>query len=111
MAKPSPLRYEAMQKLLGPGVQRSSTSTLVGSTLSPGESVNLLVPLGTDNKPLVVPSPDPLADRMDKARPRVSVEICLRSTLGECWTLRKDPGAKGTTVLTASCPAPSATDF
>ena len=103
--------HEALQKLLGPGVQRSSVSAMVGSTLSPGESINLLVPLGADNKPLVVPSSDPLVDLMDKARQRVSVEICFSSTLGECWTLRKDPWAKSTTVHTASCPAPSTDDF
>ncbi len=103
--------HEALQKLLGPGEQRSSVTALVGTTLSPGESINLLVPLGADNKPLAVFSSDPLTALMDKARQRVSVEICFSSTLGECWTLRKDPGARATTVKTASCPAPSADDF
>lgn len=103
--------HEALQKLLGSGVQRSSFSTLVGSTLSPGESINLLVPLNADNKPLVVPSADPLAELMDKARQRVSVEISFSSTLGECWTLRKDPGARGTTTYTGSCPEATADDF
>ena len=103
--------HEALQKILGPGAQRSSISTLVGTTLSPGESINLLVPLNSDNKPLVVPSSDPLTTLMDQARQRVSIEVCFSSTLGECWTLRKNPGAKGTTVSTASCPAPSASDF
>lgn len=103
--------HEALQKILGPGAQRSSVSSMVGSTLSPGESINLLVPLGADDKPLAVFSPDPLTALMDKARQRVSIEICYSSTLGECWTLRKDPGARGTTVRTASCPEPSADDF
>jgi hypothetical protein len=103
--------HEALQKLLGPGEHHASSSAMVGSVLSPGESVNILVPLGPDGKPLTIPFSSPLADQMNKARFRVSIEICFSSTLGEYWTFRKDQGANNNIVETSSCPAPSAEDF
>ena len=103
--------HAALQKLLGPGEHNAATNTLAGRVLSPGESVHLLVPLGADDKPLAMPSADPLAASMNKARYRVSLEVCFSSTLGECWTLRKDLHARGRTEEAVSCPAPSADDF
>ena len=101
----------ALQKLLGPGEHNSSINTMVGHVLSPGETMNVLVPLGADDKPLSMASHDPLYERMGKARFRVSIEVCFSSTLGECWTLREGRNASSVIVETSSCPAPSANDF
>ena len=103
--------HAALQKLLGPGEHNAATSTLAGRVLSPGETIHLLIPLGADNKPLTVPSAEPLATSMNKARFRVSMEVCFSSTLGECWTLRKGEHARASIEEVASCPAPSADDF
>ena len=103
--------HDALQKLLGPGEHRFSTSGMVGHVLSPGETMKILVPYGLDDKPMTPPFSERSADQMNKARFRVSVEICFSSTLGEYWTLRKDQEAKSTLTETAACPAPSADDF
>jgi hypothetical protein len=43
---------EALQKLLGPGVHRSSQSTINHHVLSAGESMDVLVPHDDENRPL-----------------------------------------------------------
>lgn len=103
--------HDALQKLLGPGEHYFSSSGMVGHVLSPGETINILVPYGPDDKPMSPPFSEPSAKQMNKARFRVSVEICFSSTLSDYWTLRKNGDARGTLTETAACPAPSTDDF
>ena len=58
---------DALQKLLGPGDHFYSDSTMVGRVLSPGESIDILIPDGLDGKRLAVGTSG-LADLMNKAR-------------------------------------------
>ena len=109
--QPVPNWHEALQKLLGPGIHHYSNSSMTGRVLSPGESINILVPYGSDDKPITPTTADPLGPQLEKARNRVAIEVCFSSTLGEHWTLRKEPEANGTIVETSVCPAPSVTDF
>ncbi len=109
--QPQPDWQEALQKLLGSGRHRFSFSTLTGRVLSPGESIDILVPQDSEGKPLTTNSSAPLAIQMDQARERVAVEVCFSSTLDECWTLRSGKNADGKTTETRTCPAPSLTDF
>ena len=102
--------HDALQKLLGPGDHFYSDSTLVGRVLSPGESINILIPDGLDGKRLGVGT-SALADLMNKARFRVSIEVCYGSTLGENWILRNDRGARNIVTEVSACPGLSADDF
>ncbi len=103
--------YGALQKLLGPGKHYYSSSTMNSRVLSPGETISILVPYGSDSRPLTPASSDPLGPQADKARNRVAVEICFSSTLGECWMLRTDQNTNSTTTAISSCPEPSVGDF
>lgn len=108
--QPVPNWEQALQKMLGPGKHNLSQSTITGHVLSPGESMNILVPHNPDATPLTFDRANPLYTQMNDARMRVGLEICYCSTLGECWTLHSD-ATRSSTVETSSCPAPSATSF
>jgi hypothetical protein len=47
---------------------------------------------------------------LNKERGRIAIEICYSSTLGDCWTLRRDPNSSTTTEM-ATCPDKSAITF
>lgn len=102
--------YEALQKLLGPGHHPFSESNMSGHVLSPGESMNILVPHDRDGSQLPFDKSNPLWQELDKDRARISVEICYCSTLDECWTLLSGPDGNST-IESHGCLAPSATSF
>lgn len=101
---------EALDKLVGPGKHHYSESDISGHVFAANESMDVFTPYDADRKPLTDRS-NPLWVTMNKARGRVSVEICYSSTLGECWTLHATGLTAGTTTEADRCPTPSATSF
>ena len=101
---------EVFEKLLGPGQYHGSESDMRGHVFSAGESMTVYTPHGPDDNPLVFDKSNPFWVKMNKARDRVTVEICYSSTLGECWTLRGGPGP-GITTECRRCPSPSSISF
>jgi hypothetical protein len=103
---------EALDKMVGPGRHRFSESDITGHVFAANESMDVFTPRDDDGNALTDRS-KPLWVEMNKARGRVSVEICYSSTLGECWTLRAGGGESkpGTTTETRRCPSPSAITF
>ena len=102
--------HEAFQKMLGPEPHGYSVSTMTGHVLSPGESMDILIPYNAESAPVSFDRSNPTWIEMNKIRSRVAVEICYSSTLGESWTLRSDYNASST-VETRACPTPSAASF
>ena len=101
---------EAFEKMLGPGRYRFYLSTIGGHVFAPGESMDILVPHGSDGGPLTLEKDRALLTALDKERFRVDAEICYCSTLGDCWILRS--GANGSsTTETRTCPGKSDTTF
>jgi hypothetical protein len=78
--------------------------------LSPGESIDILVPRDANSAPLTVGTPGGDGAAFDRQRRRIGAEICYCSTLDDCWTLRVRPGQRDSTSE-ARCPAPSARTF
>lgn len=108
--QPVPDWHEALQRLIGPGNHRFSQSTMSSHVLSPGESMDVLVPHDEDNGQLNFQKAGPLWNKLNEGRNRVDVEICYCSTLGECWILRSGPNGNST-IETRTCPGPSAVTF
>ena len=108
--QPVPNWHEAFQKMLGPGPHGYSISTMTGHVLSPGESMDILVPYNSESAPISFDRSNATWIEINKIRSRVAVEICYSSTLGESWTLRSDFNTSST-VETRACPTPSATTF
>jgi hypothetical protein len=102
---------EALQKLVGPGEYKFTMSSISGHTFSAGESMDLMVPHNFDGTPLATDKSNPLWTALNKERSRVAIEICYSSTLGDCWTLRRDVNGKSTTTETRRCADTSATAF
>jgi hypothetical protein len=102
---------EALEKLLGPGQHLFSESDMSFHALAAGESRTVFTFHDPENNPLKYERSNPLWVSINKARLRVSVEICYCSTLGECWTLRASGLAPSTTTETRRCPSPSGITF
>ncbi|HKP04808.1 MAG TPA: hypothetical protein VJU77_15755 [Chthoniobacterales bacterium] len=101
---------EAFVKLMGPGRYLFSLSTVSSHVFAAGESMDILVPHGSDGGPLTLEKDAALRTALDKERFRVEMEICYCSTLGECWILRSGPAGTSTTE-TRTCPAKSGSTF
>jgi hypothetical protein len=101
----------ALQKLLGPGEYKFTQSTISGHVMAAGESLDVMVPHNFDGSPLATDKSNPLWMALNKERGRVAIEICYSSTLGDCWTLRRDANGKSITSEIRSCPGTSATTF
>lgn len=108
--QPVPNWDEALQKLAGPGTYHRSESTMSGHVLKAGESIDILVPHDSDGRVLSSEKAGELWTTLNKARSRVGVEICYCSTLGDCWTLRRDSN-NNSTVETRKIPVKSAVTF
>jgi len=102
---------QAFEKLFGPGEHHAAESDMSNRVLSAGESMVVLQPHGPDGNPIAYNRENPLFDKMNKDRFRVTVEICYQSTLGECWILRSGGSAPNNTTETRHCPTPSADSF
>ena len=103
--------YDALQILIGPGDHHFTESTMSGHVLSAGETMEILEPHDADNNPLTAAKGGPDWDKMNKARMRISVEICYSSTLGDCWLYRSDGNTSSRTAETRICPNDAATEF
>src|SRR5262245_35215489 len=101
----------AFDKLLGPGEHHAAESDMSNRVLAAGESMIVLQPFGPDGKPISYNRDNPLFEKVNKDRFRVTVEICYRSTLGEFWTLNAGGSGPSTTTETGHCPGPSAESF
>jgi len=103
--------YEALEKILGPGYHPGEEADMSGHVFSGGESRNVFTPHGEDGNPLKFDRSNPLWDKLNTGRNRVTVEICYSSTLGECWTLHAGGTNPSVTVPTNRCPDASAITF
>jgi hypothetical protein len=101
----------ALKKLLGPGEYKFTQSSMSGHVMAAGESMDVLVPHNFDGTPLATDKSNPLWMALNKERGRVAIEICYSSTLGDCWTLRRDVNGKSTTSESRSCSDTSGTAF
>jgi len=101
----------ALQKLLGPGDYKFTQSSISGHVFAAGESMDVLVPHDSDGNALDFGKSSTLWSALNKERGRVGVEICYSSTLGDCWTLRRNANSKSTTTETRTCPDQSAISF
>lgn len=101
---------EVLHALTGPEKHGYWQSTFSGRTVSAGESIDVLVPWGASG-PLKLADHDPLYEKLNDARSRLSIEVCYCSTLGDCWTLKAGSAETDTTVETRRCPAKSDSTF
>ena len=103
---------EALDKFLGPGPHLYSESDITGHVFAANESMDVFTPRDDHGNALSDRS-NPLWVELNKDRPRVSVEICYSSTLGECWILRAAGGGvrPSSTTPARSCPTPSEFTF
>jgi hypothetical protein len=102
---------EALEKMLGPGEHLFSESDMSFRVIAAGESRTVFTPHDPENNPINYDRSNPLWVKMKEERLRVSVEICYRSTLGECWTLRASGLAPSTTTEARRCPTSSTISF
>lgn len=102
---------EVLEKILGPGDHPGEESDMSGHVFSAGESSKVFTPHGSDGNAVKFDKSDPLWEKLNSGRNRVTVEICYSSTMGECWTLRGGGSKPSTTTQTSQCPAPSAITF
>jgi hypothetical protein len=101
---------EVLNTFLGPGKHRFSESDMSGHVLAPNESMTVFTPHDHEGNPLTDAS-NPLWTEMNRDRGRLSVEICYSSTLDECWILRANGLAAGTTTAIRHCPSSSEITF
>jgi hypothetical protein len=101
---------EVFEKLLGPGQYHGAENDMSGHVFAAGESMTVYTPYGPDGNPLAFDKSNPFWVKMNKARDRVTVEICYSSTLGECWTLQGGPGP-GIITEFRRCPTSSVISF
>jgi hypothetical protein len=101
----------ALQKLIGPGQYKFTQSSMSGHVMAAGESMDIMVPHNFDGSALAADKSNPLWVALNKERGRIAIEICYSSTLGECWTLRRDASGKSTTTETRSCADTAAISF
>ena len=103
--------YDALEKILGPGYHPGEEADISGHVFSAGEARNVFTPHGPDGSPLKFDKSNPLWEKLNTDRNRVTVEICYCSTLGECWTLRAGGTKPGFTTPARECPTSSAITF
>jgi hypothetical protein len=82
-----------------------------GRVFAADESINVYTPHDDAQKPIPFDRSNPLWEKLNTGRTRVTVEICYCSTLGECWTLRGGGTTSNTTTSTRRCPDSSAITF
>ena len=102
---------EVLEKILGPGYHRGAESDMSGRVFAAGESMNVFTPHDDAQTPVSFDKSNPLWEKLDSGRKRVTVEICYCSTLGECWTLHGGVATPSRTMPTRHCPTPSAITF
>jgi hypothetical protein len=102
---------EVLEKILGPGYHRGEEADMSGRVFAAGESINVFTPHDDAQKPVTFDKSNPLWEKLNAGRMRVTVEICYCSTLGECWTVRGGGQGPNTTTPTRHCPTPSAITF
>ena len=102
---------QVLERILGPGYHPGEEADMSGRVLAAGESLTVFTPHDEMRNPLKFDKSNPLWEKLDTGRNRVTVEICYSSTLGECWTLRAGGGIPGTTTQADHCPTASATTF
>jgi hypothetical protein len=102
---------EALDLLLGPGKHHFAQSQLANRAMSPGETLQVLIPHDDEGNTLHPGTPGSLGNRFDAERGRVGVEICYCSTLGDCWTLVAGEHRSPRTTETRRCPKPSDLSF
>jgi len=102
---------QVFEKLLGPGEHHAAENDMSNRVLAAGESMTVLTPFETDWDPIKFDRSNPVWQKMNKDRDRLTVEICYCSSLGECWTLRGGGLTASTTTECRRCPTPSATSF
>jgi hypothetical protein len=103
--------HDALVKLLGPGEYKFTQSSISGHVFAAGESMDVLVPHDSDGSPLIFGKSSTLWSALNKERGRVGVEICYSSTLGDCWTLRRDANGRSITTEVRNCPDHSGDSF
>ncbi len=102
---------EVLEKILGPGYHRGAESDMSGRVFAAGESMNVFTPHDDAQNPVSFDKSNPLWEKLDSGRKRVTVEICYCSTLDECWTLHGGVTTPSRTMPTRRCPTPSAITF
>jgi hypothetical protein len=102
---------EVLEKILGPGYHPGAESDMSGRVFAAGESMNVFTPHDDNQNPVAFDKSNPIWEKLNAGRKRVTVEICYSSTLGECWTLHGGVTAPSTTTPTRQCPTPSELTF
>ena len=102
---------EVLEKILGPGYHRGAESDMSGRVFAAGESMKVFIPLDDSQNPVAFDKSNPLWEKLNSGRKRITVEICYSSTLGECWTLHGGVTTPSRTMPTHHCPTPSAITF
>ena len=82
-----------------------------GRVFAAGESLDVFTPHDDGQNPVAFDKSNPLWQKLNTGRERVTVEICYCSTLGECWTVRGGGKTPNTTTPTRHCPSSSAITF
>ncbi len=102
---------EVLDKMLGPGEHHASETDMSGRVFAAGQSTNIFIPLDASNNPVVYDRSNPLWEKLNQNRARITAEICYCSTLGECWLLRAGGSIRSSTTEIHSCPTASALSF
>jgi hypothetical protein len=109
--KPVKSWAEVLEKILGPGYHPGAESDMSGRVFAAGESMNAFTPHDDTQNPIAFDKSNPIWEKLNAGRKRVTVEICYSSTLGECWTLHGGVMTPSTTTPTRQCPTPSELTF
>jgi hypothetical protein len=102
---------EVLEKILGPGYHPSEEADMSNRVFAAGESIKVFTPHDDARKPIPFDKSNPLWEKLNAGRSRVTVEICYSSTLGECWTLYAGGKSPSITTSTRHCPSSSAITF
>jgi hypothetical protein len=102
---------EVLQKILGPGYHPGAEADMRGRVFAAGESLDVFTPHDDGQNPVAFDRSNPLWQKLNTGRERVTVEICYCSTLGECWIVRGGGKTPNTTTPTRHCPSSSAITF
>jgi hypothetical protein len=103
--------HDIFEKLLGPGEHHGSESDMSNRVLTAGEVLDIMTPHRTDGDPIKYDRSDPVWQKWNDERFKVTIEICYSSTLGECWTLRAGGRQPNVTTECRTCPTPSEISF
>jgi hypothetical protein len=102
---------EVLEKILGPGYHPGEESDMGNRVFSAGESAKVFTPHDGAHNPLPFDKANPLWEKLNAGRERITVEICYCSTLGECWMLRGGGTTPSSTTEIGQCPPQSADSF